>query len=134
MTSIETHDRTPGSLSSAVSSHIVRLFSEYTGRGPTRARTFIRANVVVCVTHDNMTKGERRLVEAGQADTVKSIRRTFQTTMRDDLIAGIETLTDCNVISFMSDHDAVTDHAAEVFVLDAEPKWSVPAEHEESSS
>ena len=85
MTSIEAHDRTPGSLAAAVSSHIVRLFAEYTGRGPTRARTFIRGNVVVCVTHDNMTKGERRLVEAGQAETVVSIRRTFQTTMRDDL-------------------------------------------------
>ena len=134
MTSIETRDRTPGSLASAISSHVVRLFSEYTGRGPTRARTFIRGNVVVCVTHDNMTKGERRLVEAGRADTVTSIRRTFQTTMRDDLVAGIETLTDRNVISFMSDHDAATDHAAEVFVLDGEPKWSVPAEDVEHSS
>ena len=128
MAGIETHERTPGSLAAAVSSHIVRLFSEYTGRGPTRARTIIRGNVIVCVTQDNMTKGERRLVEAGEADTVVSIRRKFQTTMRDDLVAGIETLTDRNVISFMSDHDAMTDHAAEIFVLDAEPKWSLQGE------
>ena len=129
MASIETHDRVPGLLAAAVSSHIVRLLSEYTGRGPTRARTVVRGNVVVCVTHDNMTKGERRLVEAGEGDTVVSIRRKFQSTMRDDLVAGVETLTGRTVISFMSDHDPETDHAADIFVLDAEPTWSTPADH-----
>src|SRR4051812_22707884 len=42
MSSTETQDRTPGSLAAAVSRHVVRLFAEYTGRGPTRARTTIR--------------------------------------------------------------------------------------------
>jgi uncharacterized protein YbcI len=117
--------RTPGSLPAAISNHIVRLFSEYTGRGPTRARTTIRDNIVLCLTHDNMTKGERRLVEVGEAETVVSVRRKFQATMRDDLVAGIELLTSRKVVSFMSDHDALSDHAAEVFVLDGEPEWSV---------
>jgi uncharacterized protein YbcI len=56
MSSTETQDRTPGSLAAAVSRHVVRLFAEYTGRGPTRARTTIRENVVLCVTQDGMTK------------------------------------------------------------------------------
>jgi uncharacterized protein YbcI len=76
---------------------------------------------VLCVTQNAMTKGERRLVEEGEGDTVVSIRRKFQTTMRDDLVAGIETLTGCKVLSFMSDHDAEQDYAAEVFVLDGLP-------------
>jgi uncharacterized protein YbcI len=42
-----TKERTPGSLSAAISNHVVRLFAEYTGRGPTRARTTIRDGVVV---------------------------------------------------------------------------------------
>jgi uncharacterized protein YbcI len=53
-------ERTPGSLSAAISRLIVRLFAEYTGRGPTKARTTIRDNVVVCIAEDNMTKAERR--------------------------------------------------------------------------
>ena len=116
--------RTPGSLSAAISRHVVRLFSEYTGRGPTRVRTTIRVSVVLCVAQDNMTKGERRLVESGEAETVVSIRRKFQSTMRVDLVSGVELLTGRKVVSFMSDHDAITDHAAEVFVLDGDPEWS----------
>src|SRR5215208_1386874 len=112
-----TDQRTPGSLPAAISRHVVRLVAQYTGRGPTKARTTIRDNVVLCVTQDNMTKGERRLVEDGEEETVVSVRRRFQTTMADDLIAGIERETGCRVVSFLSDHDAATDHAVEVFVL-----------------
>jgi uncharacterized protein YbcI len=122
MSSAEPQERTPGSLTAAVSRHVVRLFSEYTGRGPTRARTTIRDNVVVCVTSEAMTKGERRLVEEGEGDTVVSIRRKFQSTMRDDLVAVIEILTGRKVLSFMSDHDADHDYAVEVFVLDGRPE------------
>src|SRR5215210_1079799 len=92
VSSTEPQQRTPGGLTAAVSRHVVRLFAEYTGRGPTKARTTIRDNVVLCVTENAMTKGERRLTEAGEADAVISIRRKFQTTMRDDLVAGVELL------------------------------------------
>jgi uncharacterized protein YbcI len=117
MASVEEH--TPGrSLPMEISNLIVRLFSEYTGRGPNKARTIIRDNLVICVTHGNMTKGERRLVQEGEGAMVVSVRRKFQTTMRDDLVGGVELLTGRKVISFLSDHNAETDHAAEVFVLE----------------
>ena len=106
MANAETQQPTPAfSLRSAISRHVVRLFSEYTGRGPTKARTMISENVVVCVTRDAMTKGERRLVADGEAEMVVSIRRKFQSTMREDLVSGIELLTGRTVVSFMSDHD-----------------------------
>jgi uncharacterized protein YbcI len=107
-----------GRLQAEVSNLIVRLFAEYTGRGPTKARTILRDNVLVCVTADSMTKGERSLVAVGEAETVKSIRRKFQETMRDDLISGVEMLTERTVVSFLSDHDAVNDCAVEVFILE----------------
>ena len=122
MSSTETQNRPPGgSLAADVSRHVVRLFSEYTGRGPTKARTTIRGDLIVCVTQDTMTKAERRLVAEGEAELVDTIRRKFQTTMRDDLVAGIELMTGRKVLSFMSDHDAEQDYAAEVFVLDGLP-------------
>jgi len=128
MASTETQDRTPGSLAAAISNLVVRLFAEYTGRGPNKARTTIRENVVVCVTQNSMNKGERRLVEDGETDIVVSIRRKFQTTMRDDLVAGVETLTGQKVLSFMSDHDADHDYAAEIFVLDGTPGGMPPSD------
>jgi uncharacterized protein YbcI len=95
--------------------------AEYTGRGPTKARTTIRDDTIICVTQDNMTKGERRLVDKGETDLVVTIRRKYQTTMRDDLVGGIQLLTGRTVLSFMSDHDADHDYAAEVFILDGPP-------------
>ena len=71
-----------------------------------------------------MTKAERRLTQEGENDLVVTIRRKFQTTMADDLIGGIEVLTGRKVVSFMSDHNAETDHAAEIFVLDGPPEAS----------
>ena len=113
------------SLSAAITRHVVRLFSEYTGRAPIKARTGIRDNFVVCITQDTMTKGERHLLDADENELVETIRREFQRTMQDDLINGIELLTGCTVLSFMSDHDAQHDYAAEVFVLDGPPE--IPA-------
>ena len=122
MAANEPHTERPaGSLSAAISRLIVRLVAEYTGRGPTKARTTIRDDTVICVTQDNMTKAERRLAAEGETDLVVTIRRKFQTTMRDDLVGGIELLTGRTVLSFMSDHDADHDYAAEVFILDGPP-------------
>jgi len=127
MSSTEPKERTPGTLTAAISRHVVRQFSEYTGRGPTKARTTIRDNVIVTVTQDTLTRAERRLVHDGEAETVVSVRRKFQTTMRDDLVGGIELLTGRTVVSFMSDHDGEHDYAAEVFVLDGPPEWPAPS-------
>jgi uncharacterized protein YbcI len=121
----ETDRRPTDSLPAAISRQVVRLFAEYTGRGPTKARTTIRDDVIVCLTQDTLTKAERRLVQEGELELVVTLRRKFQTTMRDDLVAGIETLTGRQVLSFMSDHDGHNDYAAEVFVLDGPP--TIPA-------
>jgi len=117
---------TRGSVAAAVSRHVVRLFAEYTGRGPTRARTIIGDNVVVCVTQNSMTRAERRLVQEGESDLVVSIRRKFQSVMRDDLVGAVEAVTGRKVLSFMSDHEAEHDYAAEAFLLDGSPT-SAPA-------
>ena len=119
-----TGERTPGSLSAAISRLVVRLFAEYTGRGPTKARTVIRDNVIVCITEDTMNKAERLLTQEGEAELVDTVRSKFQRTMRADLVGGIELLTGRRVVSVLSDHDAETDHAAEVFVLDGAPQVS----------
>lgn len=114
-------ERASGTLSAAISRLVVRLVADHTGRGPTKARTTIRDDTIVCVTQDNMTKGERRLVDKGETDLVLTIRRKFQTTMREDLVGGIELLTGRQVLSFMSDHDTEHDYAVEVFILDGPP-------------
>ena len=107
-----------GQLTAAISNKVVQLLSEYTGRGPTRARTFINDGLVVCVLQDTLTKGERALAEHGQTDAVLEMRRTFQRTMRQEACAAIEELTGREVTAFMSDNHVEPDVAVEVFMLE----------------
>jgi uncharacterized protein YbcI len=107
-----------GQLSADISSAVVGLFSRHTGRGPTKARTTLDADLVVVLLRDNMTKGEKSLLYAGRAAEVLQIRRTFQETMRAELVEAVERLTKRNVVSFMSANDVNPDAAAEIFLLD----------------
>jgi hypothetical protein len=45
------------------------------------------------VLHDSLTKGERSVVTDGKKDFVLRMRRTYQDTMRAELIAIVERLT-----------------------------------------
>jgi uncharacterized protein YbcI len=108
---------TGGSLAAAISRATVRIMAEYTGRGPTKARTSIRDDVVLVLLQDTLTKGERTLLAGGEAQFVLEARSRFQMTMREDLVAAIEMLTERKVIAFMSANHIDPDMGAEVFVL-----------------
>jgi len=109
-----------GSVGSAISNTVVRLLRDYTGRGPTKAKTMINRDVVTVLLEDTMTKGERTLVRDGKADLVLRMRHEFQLTMQDDLVSGIEMLLERKVIAFMSSNHIDPDMAVEVFVLEPE--------------
>jgi uncharacterized protein YbcI len=118
-----------GRLAAAISTAVVHVFSEHTGRGPTRARTTLDAEMVIVLLHDSLTKAERALVQAGRDAEVLHLRRTFQETMRTDLIAAVERLTAGNVQAFMSANHIAPDTAAEIFLMDREVR---PAARDQS--
>jgi uncharacterized protein YbcI len=107
-----------GELSAAISTAVVHVVSEYTGRGPTHARTTIDGQLVAVILRDAMTKGERALVTGGKEDEVLQLRRAFQENMRHDLVAVIEHLTERHVEAFMSANHTKPDASAEIFLLD----------------
>jgi uncharacterized protein YbcI len=109
-----------GRLAASISTAVVHVFTEHTGRGPTRARTTIDGDLVGVLLHDGQTKAERALVRSGRSEAVLSLRRTFQETMSVDLIAVVERLTERKVSAFMSANHANPDAAAEIFVLDGD--------------
>jgi uncharacterized protein YbcI len=110
-----------GSLYVAISNAIVRLLREYTGRGPTKARTTIRDNVILVILEQALTKGERSLVGNGRAEKVLEIRHEYQEAMRADCIATVSELTGRNVTAMLSANHISPDIAAEVFILDGPP-------------
>ena len=106
-----------GSMSAAISNAVVRCTREYTGRGPTKARTYISPDTITTFLSDTLTKGERALAEIGEQDQVMEMRRAFQRAMRNDLCAEIEKITQRQVIAFFSDNHIDPDMAIESFVL-----------------
>jgi uncharacterized protein YbcI len=109
-----------GQLAAAISTAVVHLFSKHTGRGPTKARTTVDGDLVVVLLRDSMTRGERALVHNGKHDEVLRLRRAFQDTMSEDLVAVVERLTQRGVLAFMSSNHIDPDAAAEVFLLDGD--------------
>lgn len=106
-----------GEASQAISNAIVRLLREYTGRGPTQAHTTITDSHVIVVLRDSLLKGERSLVKDGHADAVIDMRRRFQRTMRNELVAAVVDNTGREVLAFLSDHHIDPDIAVEIFIL-----------------
>ena len=106
-----------GSMAAAISNAVVGLLHEYTGRGPTTARTTIGGDAIVVTLRDSLTKAERTLAARGQALEVLAMRRAFQNTMRDDMIAAVEQLTGRGVEAFLSDNLHEPDVAVEIFLM-----------------
>ena len=101
-----------------ISTATVQLLHEYTGRGPTKAKTLINDDLVTVLLADTLSKGERKLIDNGRSDRVLQLRHDYQLTMRDDLIAIVERQLDRKVIAFMSQNHIDPDLAVEVFVLE----------------
>jgi uncharacterized protein YbcI len=114
-TRIEHHPS--GSKASAISNMIVHAMSEYTGRGPTKARTYLNDDLVTVVLQDTLTKGERSLVGDDLEELVLTMRKAFQGTMRRDLIDGVEQIVGREVVAFLSANHIDPDIAVEVFLL-----------------
>jgi uncharacterized protein YbcI len=111
-----------------ISNAVVRLMREYTGRGPTQARTMITDELITVITKNVLTKAEECLHSRGESDTVRSMRRKFQETMREDLISAVESISGRKVIAFLSDNHMDPDIAVELFVTERELRSVDPEE------
>jgi uncharacterized protein YbcI len=111
----DTHN---GQLGVAISNAVVAEIAATTGRGPTQARTTIAPNAIFVVLQDTLTRGERSLVAAGDAELVLGLRRRWQRAMQATCTVKIEELTGRKVIAFMSDNYIAPDVAVEVFILE----------------
>jgi uncharacterized protein YbcI len=91
---------------------------EYTGRGPTKARTYVNEDVITVVLQDTLTMGERSLIADGKSDLVLMTRKAFQDTMSSQMIAAVERHSSRRVLAFLSANHIAPDIAIESFVLD----------------
>jgi uncharacterized protein YbcI len=107
-----------GKLNAAITRAVVGIHREFVGRGPTKAQSFFRGNVVVVVLNEVMTAGERMLVAGRRRAVATSMRRELHETMRPDLARAVEELTGAAVEALVVDSDVDADTTVALFVLD----------------
>lgn len=106
-----------GNARAEIATAIVRLQSEYYGKGPTKAKTHISDDLVVVVLEETFTKAERTLIDRGEVQSIQEIRRRFQQAMADEFTSIVEQATGRVVRAFLSETNLEADVSVEVFLL-----------------
>jgi uncharacterized protein YbcI len=107
-----------GEVLASISTGLVRLHSRYYGKGPTKAKTYLVSDTVVCMLRGGFTTVERTLIDEGNVDAVYQIRRSFQQAMEEHFTTVVEAAMGRKVIAYMSQIHADPDLAVELFMLE----------------
>jgi uncharacterized protein YbcI len=103
----------------AVTNGIVKLFRDYYGRGPTKAKSYILDDrIVVCVLEDTMTRVEKTLTDNGHGDKVRDVRLVFQEAMAHEFKQCVRDNMHREVVAYHSQLTLDPDLGFEFFVLD----------------
>jgi uncharacterized protein YbcI len=114
----------------AIGRGLTELHTKFYGQSPTKTRTYILNDTVVCLLEGGFTTVERTLIDDGNVEAVHEIRRSFQTTMERPFKEVVEGATHRKVIAYMSQIHTNPDIAVELFVLEPQ-ETEVSAEHQE---
>jgi uncharacterized protein YbcI len=112
------HARVRGETLAEISTGLVQLHSRYYGKGPTKAKTHIFDDTVVCTLVGGFTTVEHTLIDADQGESVYDMRRSFQQTMEEEFKRVVQGFTGRKVIAYMSAIHLDPALAVEVFVLE----------------
>jgi uncharacterized protein YbcI len=109
------HDAS-GAIAATISREIVQVYAEYFGRGPTKAKTHWRDELVVVMLEDCFSRAERVLVDGGRFDQVRLNRQAFQDQIEPLFRETVERTTGRRVEACLSqiNSDGVS---AEIFLL-----------------
>jgi uncharacterized protein YbcI len=114
--------RSRGEVAAEISNGIVKLFSEYYGRGPVKAKTFLIDNYSLTVLEDTLTTAESTLVKADRKGLVRDFRIAFQTEMAGRFKGVVELATARKVLTYQSQLAFDPDVCFELFVLEDAPE------------
>jgi uncharacterized protein YbcI len=110
--------RPSGEALASISTGLVQLHSRYYGKGPTKAKTHLVDDTVICILRGGFTTVEQTLIEQGNHEPVYQMRRTFQAVMEGEFRAIVENALGRRVDAYMSQIHKDPDLAVEIFVLE----------------
>jgi uncharacterized protein YbcI len=101
-----------------VTNGIVKLFRDYYGRGPTKAKSYLLDDrILVCVLEDTMTRVEKTLADNGYSHKVREVRLVFQEAMAHEFKQCVRDNLGREVIGYHSQLTVEPDLGFEFFVL-----------------
>src|SRR2546423_11670284 len=86
----------------AIGRGLARLHTEYYGKGPTEARTYMLNDTVICILEGGFTTVERTLIDEGNAQAVHQIRRSFPAAMEEPFTTVVEAPNGRTMMAYMS--------------------------------
>ncbi|MGH2762478.1 MAG: Na-translocating system protein MpsC family protein [Thermoleophilaceae bacterium] len=107
-----------GELLADISRALVQVYKECYGKGPTKARTYMSDDLVVCLLEGGFNKSEQTLRDAGRGAVVAEQREAFQEVLRKRFVDTVEELVGRRVATFISGVDLESETSAELFVLE----------------
>jgi uncharacterized protein YbcI len=115
-----------------VTKGMVSLHRRFYGKGPTKAKTYLVDDTVICVLEGGFTTVERTLIAEHDVEAVLQVRRSFQAAMETHFTEVVESALGRKVIAYMSQIHADPDLAVELFVLEpAESEDPIVGAHDE---
>jgi uncharacterized protein YbcI len=116
-----------GAVAAQISREVVQLHAHSYGRGPTKAKTYVHDEYILCMLEDVFTPAERTLVSAGKTQEVEAARTAFQQAVREEFIAIVERASGRTVRAFLSQVHVEPELSAELFILEP-PSDVMPSE------
>lgn len=107
-----------GSRGLQISNAIVRLLRSHAGRGPTKAKTTITAELAVVTLRECLTVAEKSLADNGHKRHVKDGRHALHEGIRAEAISVVEAVTGRRVAAYLTDQHHHPDIAVIVFVFE----------------
>ena len=86
----------------SISTGLVQLHRRFYGKGPTRAKTHLVDDTVICLLRGGFTTVEQTLVREGDPVPVHRTRRSFQAVMEEPFRTIVEDATGRKVVAYMS--------------------------------
>jgi uncharacterized protein YbcI len=112
------HEAAHGEMLAEISRSVVRLHKELYGKGPTKARSHMVGDVVLCLLSGGFTRAELTLIAGGKGELVRRQRDELQEIVRGRFGATIQSITGRPVLGFLSSIDEHAQLCCEIFVLE----------------
>ena len=118
--SADQHDRTTQHQSDTlqIANHMVRLYKEQFGRGPTQVHArWSGDDMITVVLEDTLTPAERSLVRLGEHQRLRETRLYFQYASVTEFCEPVERITGRTVRAFVSGMDTMVDGLSTELVI-----------------